>query len=150
LQLMPVVCRLYLGLIFAVACYAKLSAPNGFTAILRTFLNVFVMQNGFTWYKQLVSAIVLPHVNLFASLVVAGELFVAIGMILGIATRAAATVAIVLLVNYLCAKGLPPWSPASNDVPDILLAVLVIVSAAGRRFGVDQILHERFPRVFIW
>jgi uncharacterized membrane protein YphA (DoxX/SURF4 family) len=140
--------RLYLGIAFAVAVYAKLTAPGGFEKSLTGFLGGFAMQSAFAWYKAFVSAVVLPHAQLFAGLVVAGELVVAICMLFGFATRAAALVAILLLANYLCSKGMPVWSPASNDVPDIILAVLVFAGAAGRALGVDGILHERFPRFF--
>lgn len=142
--------RFYLGVIFAVAVYAKLTAPGGFQKVLAGFLGGFVMQGGFAWYKAFVSAVVLPHVDIFAYLVVAGELVVAICMLLGIATRAAALVAILLLANYLSAKGLPVWAPASNDTADIILAALVFFGAAGRTLGFDRVLHERFPRFFAW
>lgn len=142
--------RLYLGVIFSVAAYAKVTGTAGFATTLTGFLNGFAMQNGFGWYREFVAAVVLPNVHLFAGLVLAGELFVAVGMLFGFATRAAAVVAILLLANYLCAKGLPIWSPASNDVPDMILAFLVLAGAAGREFGVDRILHERFPAIPAW
>lgn len=142
--------RLYLGVVFAVAVYAKLTAPGGFQKTLAGFLGGFVMQSGFAWYKAFVSAVVLPHVDIFAYLVMAGELTVAVCMLLGIATRAAALVAMLLLANYLCGKGLPVWAPASNDTADIVLAIVVFVGAAGRTLGFDRVLHERFPKFFAW
>lgn len=30
------------------------------------------------------------------------------------------------------------------------LAIIILLSDAGRVFGVDRILHERFPKVRIW
>ncbi len=70
-------------------------------------------------------------------------------MILGITTRLAAAVAIFLLVNYLCAKGRMPWVPGI-DPSDILLALIVLYTAAGRTFGIDRFLHDRFPGVPLW
>jgi uncharacterized membrane protein YphA (DoxX/SURF4 family) len=71
-------------------------------------------------------------------------------MLFGLATRAGAVVAIFLLLNYLFAKGLPFWSPGSNDMADIVLALVVLFGAAGRFGGIDGSLHERFPRVPLW
>jgi uncharacterized membrane protein YphA (DoxX/SURF4 family) len=142
--------RLYLGVVFAVAVYAKLTAPGGFPKTLAGFLGGFAMQSGFAWYKTFLSAVVLPHIDVFAYLVIAGELTVAVCMLLGIATRAAALVAILLLANYLSTKGFPLWAPASNDTADIVLAVTVFFGAAGRTLGFDRVLHERFPNFFAW
>ena len=142
--------RLYLGIIFLVAGYAKLSAPGGFTPRMVGFLNATALQSAAPWYKAFLQNVVLTHANLFAGLVVAGELTVAVTLLLGLAARAGAAIAIVLNVNYFLAKGLPLWSPASNDIADVVLGFLVIVGAAGRYFGIDQILAQRFPRALIW
>ena len=135
--------RLYLGLVFAVAAWAKLSAPQGFPLVLSGFLSNVALSNGFGWYRPLVASVILPHVEVFAVLVLAAELFVAIGMLLGLLTRVAAVVAIVLLLNYACAKGLPLWSPASNDAADIVLAIVVLIGSAGRSVGLDARLARR-------
>jgi hypothetical protein len=49
----------------------------------------------------------------------------------------------------MCAKGAVPWGPGI-DQSDIVLALIVVFSGAGRIFGVDRILHKRFPKVPIW
>jgi uncharacterized membrane protein YphA (DoxX/SURF4 family) len=142
--------RFYLAMIFGVAVWAKLTAPMKFSAMLGGFLNRVVLENGYGWYQAFVRGVVLPHLSAYASLVIAGELFVAVALLFGVATRLAGVVAIVLLVNYLSAKGLPIWSPASNDAADIVLALIVVAGAAGRVFGVDRMLARRYPRALIW
>lgn len=142
--------RLYLAVIFLVAVFAKLTVPVGFARVLTGFLNAVALQNASSGYKAFVQAVVLPHVGTFAALVITGELFVGLALLVGFATRAAAAVAIVLLVNYFLAKGLPPWSPASNDIADIVLSILVMVGAAGRFLGADRWLAQRFPRAVLW
>ena len=37
---------------------------------------------------------------------------------------------------------MPAWLPA--------LSIIVLVTAAGRVFGLDQFLHRRLPRVPLW
>jgi uncharacterized membrane protein YphA (DoxX/SURF4 family) len=71
---------------------------------------------------------------------------IGIGLLLGLGTRAAAIIAIFLNCNYLCAKGLPPWAPASNDMPDIILALVVIASSAGLYYGLDGVLTRNRSR----
>ena len=142
--------RLYLSIIFLVAVSAKLTSTGGFAPRMIGFLNATALQSAAPWYQAFVRTVVLTHASLFAGLVIAGELVVGITLLVGLATRAGAAVAIVLLFNYFSAKGLPPWSPASNDIADIVLCILVVMSAAGRYFGIDQILAQRFPRAVIW
>lgn len=139
--------RLYLAVVFLFAAYAKLTVPVGFTKALTGFLSTMALQNASAPYKAFLQAVVLPHVSVFAPLVIAGELIVGITMLLGFATRAGAVVGIVLLSNYFLSKGLPIWASSSNDIPDIVLCILVLMSAAGRVFGVDQYLVQRFPRL---
>jgi NADH dehydrogenase len=139
--------RVYLGVIFAVAAVGKLTARVDFAGPMTGFLTGAVVRNGHGWYAGFLRAVVLPHAHVFATLVLLGEVFVAVSMIFGLLTRVGAVVAIVLLANYLCAKGLPFWSPASNDAADIVLALVVLFSGSGRVVGLDKSLHERFPKV---
>jgi len=142
--------RLYLGMIFGFAAMQKLTAGRDFTMMMTGFLTQAGLRSGYGWYQGVIRSLILPHAHVFATLVLVGECAVAISMIFGLATRAGAAVAIFLLLNYLSLKGLPFWSPASNDAADIVLAVVVMIGAAGRFAGIDKSLHERFPRVILW
>lgn len=141
--------RLFLGVIFARAVYAKLLSTAPFSVVLQGFLQQ-VLPNAHPAYQSFARAVVLPNIGAVAFLVVAGELFVAIGMLSGTATRLASFVAVCLLCNYMLAKGMNLWSPASNDAADIILAAVVWAGAAGRVFGVDSVLAQRWPRVPLW
>lgn len=61
----------------------------------------------------------------------------------------AAAVSIFMLLDYFFAKSSVIGIPGI-DTGDLILSVIVLVTAAGRVFGLDQILHKRFPRVPIW
>jgi uncharacterized membrane protein YphA (DoxX/SURF4 family) len=84
----------------------------------------------------------------FGALVVIAEIYVGIALVLGFTTRAAASVALFLLLNYMCAKGALPWGPGI-DQSDIVLAVIVLLSDAGRIFGLDKLLANYFPKFWI-
>jgi len=109
----------------------------------------FAQHHAFGWYAHFLQAVVIPHAALFGTLVLWGELYVGIALVVGLTTRLAAVVALFLLTNYLCAKGRMPWQPGI-DPSDILLALIVLATAAGRYLGLDRFLHDRFPRVPIW
>ena len=141
--------RLFLGTIFGIAVRGKLLSPVPFKAVLAGFLTQ-ILPNAHPLYQSFARAAVLPNVGTVAILVIVGELYVALAMIFGITTRLAALVAICLLTNYMLAKGMNLWTPASNDAADIILAIAVGIGAAGRVWGVDRVLAERFPRMLVW
>ena len=141
-----VIPRLYLGTIFLVAAVSKITAPGGFEKALPRFLQVVALTHAPQWYQAFVQNVVMPHAGLFAALVIAGELCVGIAMLLGIGTRFASVIAVVLLANYLTAKGMPIWAPASNDAADIVLALLVGAGAAGHVYGFDGLIQSRLAR----
>jgi uncharacterized membrane protein YphA (DoxX/SURF4 family) len=64
------------------------------------------MQHAPPFYQQFLSNTVLPHISLFATLIVIGETFVAFALVIGTATRLAGIVAMFLVMNYMFAKGL--------------------------------------------
>ena len=109
----------------------------------------YATKNGFQWYAAFLKDVVIPRTALFGTLVVVGELYAGIAMVLGFTTRLAAVVALFLFANYLCAKGRLPWTPVI-DASDIVLSLVVLCTAAGRVLGIDEYLHRRFPRVLFW
>jgi uncharacterized membrane protein YphA (DoxX/SURF4 family) len=115
---------------------------------LKGFLD-FAQTNAFPWYQGILAAVIVPHAQLFGTLVVIAEIAAGIALVLGLATRLAAVVALVLLINYECAKGSPPWLPGI-DQAEIVLALIVLVCAAGRVYGVDRWLYARFRNVPLW
>ena len=144
-----VVPRIFLGTIFAIAVRGKIVSAVPFKVVLAGFLGQ-ILPNAHPLYQAFAHSAVLPNVGVVAVLVIVGELFVTVAMIFGITTRLAALVAICLLTNYMLAKGMNLWTPASNDAADIIMAIVVGIGAAGRAWGVDRVLAERFPRVWLW
>ena len=71
-----------------------------------------------------------------------------IALVLGLTTRFATALALFLLLNYMCAKGAVPWGPGI-DQSDIVLALIIFLTDAGRTFGIDKLLADRFPKFWI-
>lgn len=141
--------RVYLGLIFFGAAYAKLFGPEFATIQIEKFIGGYAVTHGYSWYRDFLLGFVMHHVDLFATLVTIGEWYVVIALLLGVTTRLAAGVAIFLLLNFMAAKGTTPVLK-STDLPFIVMGVVVMLGAAGRTWGVDQFLHRRYPRVPLW
>jgi thiosulfate dehydrogenase [quinone] large subunit len=138
-----VLTRVQLGASFIFSDHGS-GSPGELTGFLR-----YASEHGFGWYAAFLRAVVIPRSALFGTLVLVAELYAGIAMVLGVTTRLAAAVALFLLVNYLCAKGRMPWIPGI-DPSDIVLALIVMITAAGRVLGLDRFLHQRFPAVPLW
>lgn len=109
------------------------------------FLQNFALENAHDFYRIFLEQIVMPNAALFTPLVVFGELFVGLALVAGFVTRLAAGIAMFFLLNYMLAKGMWFWTPASNDAAMFFIALVVLLGAAGRCWGVDQLLHGRYP-----
>ena len=137
-----VLARVYLGISFLFSDHGN-AQPNELAGFLK-----FALKNGYGWYQNLLKSLVIPHSSTFGTLVVTAEIYVGIALLLGFTTRLASCVALFLLLNYICAKGALPWGPGI-DQSDIVLAIIILLSDAGRIFGVDKLIADRFPKLWI-
>jgi uncharacterized membrane protein YphA (DoxX/SURF4 family) len=140
--------RFYLGMIFLVAGIPKIQ--EDFATRLAEFLRSVALTHSYVFYQEFAQRELLPHVRLFAGFVTWAEVLVGAALVLGFGTRVASAVAVVLLLNYMLAKGAWFGSPASNDAALMAIAVALIMGAAGRTLGVDAVLARRWPRSPLW
>jgi uncharacterized membrane protein YphA (DoxX/SURF4 family) len=137
-----VLARIYLGISFLFSDHGN-ARPNELAGFLK-----FALKNGYGWYQNLLNSVVVPHSSTFGTFVVIAEIYIGIALVLGFTTRLAALVALFLLLNYMCAKGALPWGPGI-DQSDIVLALIILLSDAGRTFGIDRLVARRFPKLWI-
>jgi uncharacterized membrane protein YphA (DoxX/SURF4 family) len=142
-QWLFVLARVYLGVSFFFSDHGTRQSGE-----LAGFLK-YAREHGYSWYKNFLSAAVIPHAATIGVLILIAEIYIAIALGIGLTSRLAACIAIFLLFNYLCAKGALPWGPGI-DQSDIVLAIIILLSDAGRTFGIDRYLHKRFPKIPVW
>lgn len=96
------------------------------------------------FYAPFLRDVVLVHAARFAMLVSFGELLVGAALLAGLFTRAAALAGILLVGNFLLARG---DSLAANDTaPMLVLLVTALLTNPGRALGLDAALRGRVPR----
>jgi len=100
-------------------------------------------------YRPILTGLILPHAELFAPLVAVAEITVGVALILGGATRLAASIGIVLTLDYFLMKG-DLVVDVSNDIAFVVGLIALLATAAGRTLGVDTILARRWPRIRLW
>src|SRR5882724_5382435 len=125
-----VLLRVYLGVVFLISAVPKLGGD--FTTGLTAFLEQRAMEQSHPFYREFLQEVVLPNTQLFAALVTWGELLVGVLLVLGLMTRLSATLALLLTLNCMFAKGAWPWTPSSNDAAFAAISLALVIGAAGR------------------
>lgn len=145
-----VILRVHLGVILLITVAGKVFRSEPFSVEMLTYLQKYSMRVASGPYKQFLERIVIPHVVLFSHLIVIAEIVTGVSLLLGLATRLGATIAMFLFLNYLFSKGRLFWSPDSEDAAVFLSALVCLLGAAGRVWGIDAYLARRWPRVPLW
>jgi len=138
--------RVFLGLMFLRAGYEKLGSFNGkvLTGTLTSWINGGggVPPDPNLWYVNFLQGTVIPHADLFASLVTFGEILVGIGLILGVLTVFVALVGVFLNANYYFAAAHTSASTQSINAMFIVVQLLFALACVGQFYGVDRFLFR--------
>ena len=145
-----VILRVHLGVILLITVAGKVFRSEPFSVEMLTYLQKYSMRVASGPYKQFLQSIVIPHVVLFSHLIVIAEIVAGVSLLLGLATRLGATIAMFLFLNYMFSKGRLFWSPDSEDAAVFFSALVCLLGAAGRVWGVDAYLARKWPRVLLW
>lgn len=97
----------------------------------------------FPWYKRFLLDYVVPHPELFGSLVMIGELAVGACLLLGFLTRLSAIGGLFLLINYYLGPGMARGGATLAQQQTFIVALAIFVLAnPGRTLGLDGLLFR--------
>ena len=148
-RMLLVVLRVYIGVLFLRAGWPKVKAGSGWPDRMVSFLER-MLPNSYEFYQGFLENVVIPNKALFGTLVAWGELLVGVALLLGLLTRLAALMGIVMTGNYLLATGASWLSPTNNNALFIFILLVVLLGAAGRALGADYFLARKWPRLPLW
>ena len=99
------------------------------------------------WKAGFLTGTAVPHASLFAWLIALGEVGAGLSLLLGLFARLGGLLAIAqAAVNILVAGNSPGGTETIGHNYMLALAgLVVIVTAAGRAYGLDRLLVARFP-----
>jgi uncharacterized membrane protein YphA (DoxX/SURF4 family) len=98
----------------------------------------------YPWYKRFLIDYVVPHHELFGTLVMIGEIAVGSCLLLGLLTRVSAAVGLFMLINYYLGPGMARGGAAlAQQQTFIVLLIIFILSNPGRTLGLDGLLFGR-------
>lgn len=136
--------RLFCGYFFLRAGLHKWTSGFGGAGLAKT-LTDWADKTGYGFYVPFLTHVAIPHADIFAWLVMLGEIAVGAALLAGFASRLAALGGIFLCVNFLLAGGVPLLS-AEPPVVFAIMLLTVFATAAGRALGVDMLLRGFLPR----
>lgn len=138
-----VLLRVYTGVFFAWHGIGKIMRGN-FVDGMEGFLTARLTES-FAFYRPFIENVVLPNKSMFAALVASGELLVGACMILGLATRYAAAIGAILVLNFWFAKGQGILDGTNHDVIWFVIFVVLGFVPAGKIAGLDDGLSDKLP-----
>jgi uncharacterized membrane protein YphA (DoxX/SURF4 family) len=101
----------------------------------------FAADNPIAWYKDFLQDTVLHHASLFATLQTYGEVMVGLGLVLGLFTRLAAMIGLLLSLNYGLATQWMSFGQQGFHLLLITSMIIFLVAGAGRVWGLDKLLR---------
>jgi thiosulfate dehydrogenase (quinone) large subunit len=136
------VARIYVGLVFIVAGVRQLggTAPwvtpgETWSAAVHQQLTTWAPHTA-GWYAGILTHVLLPHSDVIAPLVAWAHVVLGVALVLGLSTRLAAGLAVLVLLNYAAAAGSKVYGPGPTAVLTAL-ALTVSLADAGRVWGLD-------------
>ena len=124
----------------------KVAGPGFAHGGFQSYLQDYIANGAVSFYRPLLSGLVLPHAVFFGYAVGAVELMIGISFLLGLWVRPASVVAVLFLVNMLLATwweaghGVPLWryfGAELDHLPLLLLCIIFFAADAGRVWGID-------------
>jgi uncharacterized membrane protein YphA (DoxX/SURF4 family) len=112
----------------------------------QSYLHDYIANGAVSFYRPVLSGLILPHAVFFGYVVGVVELFIGISFFLGLWVRPASVLAILFLLNMLLATwwepghGVPVWryfGAELHHIPLLLLCIIFFAADAGRVWGLD-------------
>jgi uncharacterized membrane protein YphA (DoxX/SURF4 family) len=124
----------------------KVSGPGFAHGGFQSYLQDYIANSAVSFYRPVLSGLILPHAVFFGYLVGVVELLIGISFLFGLWVRPASILAILFLVNMLLATwwepghGVPIWryfGAELDHLPLLLLCIIFFAADAGRVWGLD-------------
>lgn len=128
----------------------KVAGPEFAHGGFRTYLQDYIANSAVSFYRPVLSGLVLPHAVFFGYVVGIVELAVGISLLIGLWVRPGCILGGLFLLNMLLATwwapghGVPVWRYFGNELDHLPLLLLLIVfyaADAGRTWGLDGMVR---------
>lgn len=140
------VARIATSVLFLLFGEYKLAGPGFAHGGMQRYLQGFIQNGAVSFYRPVLSYLVLPHAIILAYVVGLVESFIGISLLLGLWVRPASIVGALFLLNLTLATwwepghGVPVWryfGAELDHLPLLLLFIIFFATDAGRIWGLD-------------
>jgi uncharacterized membrane protein YphA (DoxX/SURF4 family) len=138
--------RIVTSIFFLLFGEYKLAGPGFAHGGFQGFLHDYITNTALSFYRPVLSRLILPHAVFFGYTVGVTELLVGVCLLLGLWVRPASVLGVLFLLNLTLAAwwdpghGAPVWryfGARLDTVPLILLLIIFYAADAGRVWGLD-------------
>jgi uncharacterized membrane protein YphA (DoxX/SURF4 family) len=140
------VTRIAVSIFFLLFGEYKVAGPAFAHGSFQSYLQDYIANGAVSFYRPVLSGLILPHSVFFGYVVGLVELLIGISFLLGLWVRPASVVATLFLMNMLLATwwepghGAPLWryfGAELDHIPLLLLCIIFFAADAGRVWGLD-------------
>jgi len=140
--------RLALGSLFVWVFFENLGkglySPSGYSGLI----NYYIEKGHGPQLLKSVMALMASHASIAGPMQGFTEITFGVLLLLGLLTRPVALAAFFFLTTLWLAEWGTAW--IWELLMPMLVALALVIGAAGRKWGVDAILASRYPRVPLW
>jgi len=138
--------RIAASLFFLLFGEYKLAGPGFAHGGFQGYLRDYIASSAVSYYRPVLSGLILPHAVFFGYFVGVIEMFVGVCLLLGLWVRLASAVGIFFLLNLTLAAwwdvghGAPLWryfGARLDTLPLLLLLIIFYATDAGKVWGLD-------------
>lgn len=124
----------------------KVAGPEFAHSGFQTYLQDYIANSAVSFYRPVLSGLILPHAVFFGYVVGVVELFIGICLLIGLWVRPACILGVLFLINMLLATwwgpghSVPIWryfGAELDHIPLLLLLIVFYAADAGRTWGLD-------------
>ncbi|MBK8190257.1 MAG: DoxX family membrane protein [Vampirovibrionales bacterium] len=128
--------RVIVGAFFLYQGYSKLRDPM-FAVKMTGLLSGAAANNPFFFYQDLLNGLIIPNVDVFAQVIIWGELLIGASYVSGALIRVSTVGQLFLNLNYLLALQHTHPGERALNLCFLLLGMTLLFGEAGRQYGLD-------------
>jgi uncharacterized membrane protein YphA (DoxX/SURF4 family) len=121
------------------------AASARWQAVMPKLIAKYALDNPIPWYKGFLIDTVIPHSHVFATVTALGEIGIGLSLFFGLLTPLGAFFGLIQVLLYGMAVQQQSSGQQGFHVMLFILMLTFLFARAGRRWGLDARLRERWP-----
>lgn len=121
------------------------AASGRWQGVMPKLIAKYAADNPFPWYKSFLLDTVIPNSHIFATLTAIGEVGVGLSLLFGLLTPLGASFGLLQVMFYGMAVQQQSSGQQGFHVMLFVMMLTFLFARAGRQWGLDRRLREKFP-----